>query len=312
MAYKSQLKAAAQICGFGGAVSIIFSVLPLSHSAMRESPRDAAAHWVNNKCSTDANIPERHPFIDDAAMTRFKSTGILIIDDVLTAEELRSARKDLQDLLDRNVFEVTEQHSEEIRTDSTCLISEPIENQSITLGTGMRDALRLVRSIPLELISGGYGAEENLYGVPLSNQLSCYDSLGSHYKPHRDTPDLNQYHPLKWLLQAGLNERETTIILYLNDVDWDSGAVDDGCLRCFLGTATDDDVGTTATEVLNIAPKGGRLVIFDSKKILHEVRPCSKRRAAITCWVGGSHGMYAFMRPFCIPYAEMNFFKSKI
>lgn len=312
MTYKSQLKIAAQLCGFGGAVSVIFSILPLSHSAMRESPRDAAAHWVNTRCSTDASEREKHPFIDDAAMARFKSTGILILDDVLTAEELSSARRDLQDLLNRNMFEVTEQHSDEIRTDSTCLISEPIENQSITLGTGMRDALRLVRSIPLELILGGCGAVENLYGVPLSNQLSCYDSSGSHYKPHRDTPDLNQYHPLKWLLQAGLNERETTIILYLNDVDWDSGTVDDGCLRCFLGTATDDDVGTTATEVLNIAPKGGRLVIFDSKKVLHEVRPCSKQRAAITCWVGGSHSLYAFMRPFCIPYAEMNFFKSKI
>lgn len=308
MAYKAHLRKAAQVCGVGGAVSIIFSILPLSHSAMRESPKDAAAHWINHQCSTGTRTLEKQPFIDAVAMAKFKSTGILIIDDVLTAEELGSARNDLQVLLDRKKFEYTEQHSDEIRTDATCLISEPIKNQSITLGTGMRDALRLVRSIPLELISGGSDAVEKLYGVPLSNQLSCYDSVGSHYKPHRDTPDMNHYHPLRWLLQAGLIERETTIILYLNDVDWDSGTEDDGCLRCFLGTTAGDDVGTTATEILNIAPKGGRLVIFDSKKILHEVRPCSKRRAAITCWVGGAHGMYTFMRPLCVPFSEMNFF----
>lgn len=308
MARKFPFKAAAQVCGFGTAATLIFAAIPFSHTAMRESPKDAAAHWLDNRSSSSENSSARSPILDAAAIERFIATGLLIVDNVLSEEELKGAQRDLQILLGKKVFELTEQHCEDIRTDETCLISEPIANQIVTSGTGMRDALRIVRSIPWELISSGSGAKEDLYGVPLSNQLSCYSSVGSHYKPHRDTPDQSLYHPLKWLLQAGLNERETTIILYLNDVDWDSGVDDDGCLRCFIGTDAEDDVGVTATSILNIAPKGGRMVIFDSKRLLHEVRPCSKQRSAITCWVGGRHSAYSFLRRFCVPYSEMKFF----
>lgn len=305
MSFKFPFKAAAQVCGFGTAVTSIFAVIPFSHTAMRESPKDAAAYWLDNGVASGGDCSIRSPILDAAAVERFITTGLLIVDDVLSKQELRAAQRDLQILLDNKLFALTDQHCQEIRTDATCLISEPIVNQIVTSGTGMRDALRIVRSIPLELISNGSGAKEELYGVPLSNQLSCYSSVGSHYKPHRDTPDQNLYHPLKWLLQAGLNERETTIILYLNDEDWDSGVNDDGCLRCFIGANASDDVGVTATKVLNIAPKGGRMVIFDSKTILHEVRPCSKQRSAITCWVGGQHSMYSFLRLFCVPYSEI-------
>ena len=305
MAYAAQFKVASQLCGFGTLTSAIFLMIPISHSAMRESPEKAAAHWL--ECdSSMGEAKKKLPIIDAAAMDRFRDHGVLIIDDVLSAAELRSAQKDLLHLLDSKIFQVTEQHSEDIRTDLTCLISEPITNQRLTLGAGMRDALRIVRSVPFQLLSNGSGSDEALYGVPLTNQLSCYNGLGSHYRPHRDTPKSSS-HPLNWLLQAGLDDRETTIILYLNDVDWDVGDDYDGCLRCFLGTLPDDDVGSSATSILNIAPKGGRMVIFESRKVLHEVRPCSKQRAAITCWVGGSHSMYEFLRPFCIPYDEIKF-----
>lgn len=307
MAYTAKFRAITQLCSAGTLVSSIFVILPMSHSAMRESPKNAAAHWLNPDSSMGAVTKKKIPIINAAAMDRFMKHGILVIDNVLSVDELHLAQMDLQLLLDDKAFQVTEQHSEDIRTDSTCLISEPIANQTITLGTGMRDALRIVRSIPLELICNRSDAEEALYGVPLTNQLSCYNGLGSHYKPHRDTPE-KSFHPLNWLLQAGLNERETTIILYLNEVDWDIGNNHDGCLRCFLGTLPNDDIGSSATEIINIAPKGGRIVIFDSKKILHEVRPCSRQRAAITCWVGGSHSMYDFIRPLCIPYDELRFF----
>ena len=287
---------------------MIFCIVPMSQSAMRESPEDAAAHWLDRNHVSGVLTPAKLPIINAAAMERFMSTGILIIDDVLTAKELKAAQLDLQILLDSDSFQRTDQHSDEIRTDSTCLINEAITNQTVAFGAGMRDALRVVRSIPLELINNGSGAMSESYGVPLSNQLSSYNSKGSHYKPHRDTPDSSGYHPLQWLLQAGLTERETTIILYLNDSNWDSGAEHDGNLRCFLGSTADDETGSSAEEILYIAPKGGRLVIFDSKVLLHEVCPCSKQRSAITCWVGGSHSTYAFLRPFCVPYAEMKFF----
>ena len=176
MKYWPPLKIALQVCGFGGATSIIFCIVPLSHSAMRESPEDAAAHWLDRHHVSGVLTPARFPIIDAAAMERFMSTGILIIDDVLTPKQLKAARLDLQILLDSDSFERTDQHSDEIRTDSTCLISETITNQTVTLGSGMRDALRVVRSVPLELVNNGSGARSISYGVPLSNQLSSYNS----------------------------------------------------------------------------------------------------------------------------------------
>jgi hypothetical protein len=297
MTYTSYVKVTAQLGASLGIVSSLFYAKYLSMTSMRESPVDAAKH----RSSKSTN----NPIIDLATMESLKQQGIVIIDNVLSADELDAAQQDLKLMLKNKTFENTDQHSEEIRTDSICFISEPIANQSVTLGHGMRDALRIVRSIPLQLIAHGF--EEKLFGVPFANQLSCYNSAGSHYHAHRDTPDATSNHPLKWLLQAGLNEREITIILYLNEIDWDCGCTDDGCLRCYIGTAAEDDTGRSAKEVLNIAPRGGRLVIFDSKTILHEVRPCSKQRAAITCWVGGQHSLYSYLRPLCIPYDELKF-----
>ena len=67
--------------------------------------------------------------------------------------------------------------------------------------------------------------------------------------------------------------RRLTAILYCNS-DWDLPE-DGGALRCFLGAQANDDIGVTATCVRDISPQGGRLVLFDSQKILHQVLPPS-------------------------------------
>ena len=215
----------------------------------------------------------------------------------------------------------------------------------------MRDALRVVRSAPLALLTAdgrGAGHLHGAHGVPLSNQLACYGA-GGRYVPHRDTPgdaDASFHHPLQRLLQPGLADRVLTVILYLNEAEWDCGtdratgaSLHEGCLRCYLGAEAGDNTGATSTRVLNIAPNGGRMVIFDSSRVLHEVRafphpaegsgemgedvgqaPAAhapggavqrqrqRQRAAITCWVGGAHSSYAFLRPLCVPRAQAAYF----
>ena len=145
-------------------------------------------------------------------------------------------------------------------------------------------------------------------GVPLSNQLACYDGNGAHYIPHRDTPELlkgKSSHPLRWLLQPGLEERKFTIILYLNESVWNYG--EQGNLRCYINADVEDTTGLSAKSILNIEPKGGRMIIFDSTKILHEVIPTSQRRFAITCWIGGNHSTrFQWLRILCIPTDEIN------
>lgn len=54
---------------------------------------------------------------------------------------------------------------------------------------------------------------------------------------------------------------------------------DGGCLRCFVGAEPDDEYGTTAKVVRDVAPVGGRLVMFRSRDLLHEVRPTKSDKA---------------------------------
>ena len=97
-----------------------------------------------------------------------------------------------------------------------------------------------------------------------------------------------------------LNHRAWTAIVYLNVPEvlddhegvagvgagcrWDP-VQDGGSLRCFVGAATADDTGETADEVLDIAPIGGRSVVFPSRELLHAVRPTHRRRLAMTAWI---------------------------
>lgn len=117
---------------------------------------------------------------------------------------------------------------------------------------------------------------------------------------------------LQWLKYRPFRERYVTAILYLNDteplgvplvgasddsatvqkptdavVSWDTG-VHGGALRLFPPHLTEDDDMTGAScaeaDVQDIVPRGGRLVLFDARRTLHEVRPNYRERVALTCW----------------------------
>ncbi|WP_209331934.1 2OG-Fe(II) oxygenase [Lunatimonas salinarum] len=85
---------------------------------------------------------------------------------------------------------------------------------------------------------------------------------GSFYLRH-----LDQFQAVKY--------RVVTVILYLND-DWKED--DGGALRIYL-PATDGEESYT-----DILPESGRLVVFLSGEIPHEVLPTVRERASITGW----------------------------
>ncbi|MFN0306269.1 MAG: 2OG-Fe(II) oxygenase [Burkholderiales bacterium] len=71
------------------------------------------------------------------------------------------------------------------------------------------------------------------------------------------------------------DHRIVSMIIYLND-DW---SVDDGgALRIWSGTDPD------ASPSIDIAPIGGRLVLFMSDVTLHAVMPTRRDRVALTGW----------------------------
>jgi len=127
--------------------------------------------------------------------------------------------------------------------------------------------------------------------VPEFVQLSVYAGNGSHYKAHRDgvASSFFTLGLLNWLKLKCYRRRRITAILYLNNEEdekygnWNCEEHGGG-LRLFLGAKQGDEKGTTALSTVDIAPVGGRLVLFDSQNMLHEVLPVYRQRSAITCW----------------------------
>lgn len=87
--------------------------------------------------------------------------------------------------------------------------------------------------------------------------------VGSFYKRH-----LDQFHAVP--------HRIVTVILYLND-SW--SIEDEGALRMYFPK----EDGTEQVE--DVLPLGGRLVVFLSGEIPHEVLPTKKERISITGWL---------------------------
>ena len=262
----------------------------LSPIAMRESPSDAALH---------IRPTDMVKFISQENFDLFRKDGIVVIDNVLSMEELSIARLEINSILDNKEsipgekekknakvsFSINEQNDLDIRSDLVTWVSECIGNgQNSLIGPGVLRVLRCIRSIPFELQE--FGLDSELLGVPLSNQLACYDGGKSHYIPHRDALDSPSppppassvdnlgsksistpsnsigcqcKHPLATILQGDMEQRRITIIIYLNDEQWDStagGMIDSGHLRIFIDAHADDVTGKTASSTRDIEPRG--------------------------------------------------------
>ena len=81
--------------------------------------------------------------------------------------------------------------------------------------------------------------------------------------------------------------REITAILYLTPPDPPWRASMGGALRLFVGAAVTDNSGESCTEPpVELLPATGRLVLFQSRTMLHEVlRVHGGGRTALSCWL---------------------------
>jgi Rps23 Pro-64 3,4-dihydroxylase Tpa1-like proline 4-hydroxylase len=81
-----------------------------------------------------------------------------------------------------------------------------------------------------------------------------------------------------------------TCILYLNDNDWNVDT-DGGALRLYPNTQhvfnPSEVVASRRFDFVDIAPKNGRLLIFDSRLVhsVEKVTSTHRRRRALTLWI---------------------------
>jgi Rps23 Pro-64 3,4-dihydroxylase Tpa1-like proline 4-hydroxylase len=144
-------------------------------------------------------------------------------------------------------------------------------------GVATAAAMALLKGCAYELNEGlGLGL-----AVPQQCMCACYEGDGAHYVAHRDNVCVDS----KGEVDCH-NSREVTAILYTSDA-WSED--DGGCLR-FYRTANDDETGEGCEDYTDVAPLAGRMVIFRSRTVLHEVRPSYAKRTALSLWMLRTNG----------------------
>ena len=226
------------------------------------------------------------------------SSSVQVTDGVLEPALLAQVAAELASAADAGQFTTSHEQPEHIRTDHILWLNTELAEQRGMPATAA--AIEAFRDHIMASLGSRPGAQDLL--LPRRFMLSCYDGADAHYTPHRDGfmpptwRDAAECGVAVWgalrqdgagsaaralalsaeqLRESQLHHRVWTAIIYLNNTPesaWDPEA-DGGALRCFVGAAPDDRLGDTAEEVLDVAPVGGRTVLFPSRDLLHAVTP---------------------------------------
>ncbi len=181
-----------------------------------------------------------------------------IVDDFISEELRASLLKEQSELLEAGKFRMAavgkgdkKQIRTEIRNDQVLWIDSENLNQYEKQYWSKVDEVR--QAINQRCYLGLKSFEAHFARYP----------IGSFYVRH-----LDQFQQVLY--------RQVTVIIYLND-SWTEE--DEGMLRMYLP----QEDGTE--QILDVLPKGGRLVVFLSAEIPHEVMPTKKERISITGWL---------------------------
>jgi len=181
-----------------------------------------------------------------------------IIDDFISEELRASLLKEQSELLEAGKFRIAavgkgekKQVRTEIRNDQVLWIDSENLNKFESEYWEKIDEVR--KAINQRCYLGLRSFEAHFARYP----------IGSFYVRHMD-----QFQQVSYRL--------VTVIIYLND-SW--SLEDAGMLRMYLP----QDGGSE--KIVDVLPKGGRLVVFMSGEIPHEVLPTQKERISITGWL---------------------------
>ena len=204
-----------------------------------------------------AKPPNMEEVLDRISAEIYQNSYV-IIDDFIDEEFRRALLKEQTDLLEQGMFRHAavgkggqKQVRTEIRSDEVLWMDQ----ESLSpLQAAYWEKVEQIRQVLNQRCFLGLRSFEG--------HFARYP-IGSFYKKH-----LDQFHAVP--------HRVVTVIVYLND-SW--SAEDEGALRMYF---PQEDGSELFEDVL---PLGGRLVVFLSAEIPHEVLPTKKERISITGWL---------------------------
>ncbi|KAL3775249.1 hypothetical protein ACHAW5_003677 [Stephanodiscus triporus] len=221
--------------------------------------------------------------ISSPHVRELEKNNVVVIDNVLSPSTLRYARARVESL---SAIMEPSPNDADVRQDVILSIKEDDEYD---YGDALIHCIKLLRGIPYLLDRFDYVTSRS-HVVPRQCQLAMYRPDGSAaYVRHLDrcTLPMAEMGLLGWLRASDYRHRVVTAILYLNSPDWIEG----GELRLFDGAATTTTTVATATATAavtikhtDIVPSGGKLVLFDSSRVEHQVlASLGEDRYALTC-----------------------------
>ena len=186
--------------------------------------------------------------------------GLTVIDDALGETEVRAARAALERAHAAGELRSDEfQSTTNIRNDQVGWLDH--SRDALAATPALAPVIEMLRGLPAEVERGAAGWRLT---VPALLQAALYDGAAGRpafYHKHLDCAD------------PSTNPRRLTAILYLNP-GWDASRYGGG-LRARLPRGGGD---------IEVAPVGGRLVVFSSAEVAHEVLPSTAPRMAVTLW----------------------------
>ena len=250
---------------------------------------------VKNRKSSGTPTTAQTLLFSSEHVKQLEAFGFVVLDDVVPEQAVRQMYEQCESLADK-LFPV----NQEGRDDDLASIKIDIENPTASplnvAGTFLWSLPRKLCEVsssssispPKCALAARERAENTAY--PKFAQLAKYDKQGARYDPHVDYDPNNADGPEG----SRICERNLTAILYFN-LGYETEA--EGCLRVFLNQKQEEqeeeqEEDKEAKEreqqqeqkFLDIQPLPGRLVLFDSRRILHGVTPSFKRRWAMTVW----------------------------
>jgi hypothetical protein len=189
-----------------------------------------------------------------------KKGGTTTSADVQTTRDERTRLCDVCGLFDDAEKAEETVGDRDAREDLFDLMSELREMLQKELGVD------LLESMELQYLRYPGGDSSNGSGSNANNKQGFY---GRHFDHTGD--DDKKY------------RRRVSLLLYLNEDGWNA-ETDGGMLRAYIRPKGKSGGGDTSIIVQDVVPEGGKLVLFDSTSVEHEVLPTCKERWAVVGW----------------------------
>jgi hypothetical protein len=230
--------------------------------------------------------------------------GYLVIDNFLTSQQVDIARHSIETLDNNYQFRGSPTESFDGSPAKTRAFDRVIVNRIGTLDLVRQQVASFAKSLVDSDFQGfpedAYNYNSSRLHVPAQMQVSIcggtetrnerdVESSSTHnfYHKHLDSAGADNFGELGiigWIRSRHLRQRYLTCIVYLNP-DWKEG--DGGCLRVFPKGELDDEGGGDGQEPLHvdIAPLGGRMIVFSSSSLFHVVQTTRVQRFACAVWL---------------------------